>query len=262
MNKAAHNGLQVSHTFVPPSLLPTPLPTVFLPEAPLFRHRQPPSAGATNALRLTFTLLVLLWALPQELRGQSLAEAARKERNRRARLPGAAVTYTNEALHAQAGRFGVSSSDRATPATSRRRALPVRSSLRTDPGGAWLEPALSPGQGQAGGRRTASPGTAGQAGRSEPQAPGRSLPPDHRHRPGSCLWSADRPGGAPTRPEPAGPLGRPAGTGRPARAAAPERENPGPGRIPGPPWLPVSLGRPLMERRAPCSGIEPGGDGN
>ena len=131
MNKAAHNGLQVSHTFVPPSLLPTPLPTVFLPEAPLFRHRQPPSAGAMNALRLTFTLLVLLWALPQELRGQSLAEAARKERNRRARLPGAAVTYTNEALHAQAGRFGVSSSDRATPATSRRR--PSRSAAPSGP---------------------------------------------------------------------------------------------------------------------------------
>ena len=131
MNKAAHNGLQVSHTFVPPSLLLTPLPTVFLPEAPLFQHRQPPSAGAMNALRLTFTLLVLLWALPQELRGQSLAEAARKERNRRARLPGAAVTYTNEALHAQAGRFGVSSSDRATPATSRRR--PSRSAAPSGP---------------------------------------------------------------------------------------------------------------------------------
>ncbi len=131
MNKAAHNGLQVSDTFVPPSLIPTHLPTVFLPEAPLFQHRQPPSAGAMNALRLTFTLLVLLWALPQELRGQSLAEAARKERNRRARLPGAAVTYTSEALHAQAGRLGVSSSDRATPATSRRR--PSRSAAPSGP---------------------------------------------------------------------------------------------------------------------------------
>lgn len=71
-----------------------------------------------RALRLTFPLLVLLWALPQELQGQSLAEAARRERNRRARLPQAAVIYSNEALHAYAGRFGVSSSDRAAPGAS------------------------------------------------------------------------------------------------------------------------------------------------
>ena len=133
MNKAAHNGLQVSDTFVPPSLLLTHLPTVSLPEAPLFQHRQPSPADAMKALGLTFTLFILLGSLPWELEAQSLAEAASRERSRRARLPEAAMIYTNEALQAQAGRFAVSSSGGAPAASPRR---PSRSA---DPSGPTRE---------------------------------------------------------------------------------------------------------------------------
>ena len=111
MRRAANNGLQASDNFAPPSLLPTD----FLPESLLSQQRQPPPADAMRALRLTFPLLVLLWALPRELEARSLAEVAAKERGRRSRLPDAAVVYDNEFLHAEAGRFAVSSSVRAAP---------------------------------------------------------------------------------------------------------------------------------------------------
>lgn len=130
MTRAAKNGLQASDKFAPPSLLPA----VFLPEALLFQHRQPPPAGAMRILRLTFPLLVLLWALPQELEAGSLAEVARKERGRRAQLPYAAVTYTNQALQAHTGRLAVSTSDGMEPATS-----PRRPSRSADPSGPTRE---------------------------------------------------------------------------------------------------------------------------
>ena len=127
MTKAANNGLQAFDNFVPPSLLPT----VFLPEALRFEHRQPPPAGAMRALRLTFLLLILLWGLPRELEAQSLAEVARSERDRRAQLPVAAVIHTNEHLHSYAGRSGSPSSDRMESGASPRR--PSRSADRTGP---------------------------------------------------------------------------------------------------------------------------------
>ena len=82
------------------------------PEAPAFRHqRQPALADATmRALGLTSILLILLWPVPQELEAQSLAEVARRERGRRALLPDAAVTYTNEAVRRYVSRSAVSSS--------------------------------------------------------------------------------------------------------------------------------------------------------
>ena len=125
MNKAANNGLQAFDDFVLPSLLPT----VFLPEAFLFQHRRPSPLGPTKALRLTFTLFILLWSLPQELEAQSLAEVARRERSRRAQLPAAAVIYTNELLHAYASRPGSPSSDRVEPGGFPRR--PSRSADRS-----------------------------------------------------------------------------------------------------------------------------------
>lgn len=117
MNRAANNGLQASDDFAPPSLLPA----ISLPEALLFQHRQSPAADAMKPLRLTFTLFILLWSLPQELEAQSLAEVARSERGRRAQLPEAAVIYTNEGLRAYAGRSAPPSSGRMEPGASPRR---------------------------------------------------------------------------------------------------------------------------------------------
>ena len=111
MTRAAKNGLQASSNFVPPSLLAT----VFPPAALHSRHRRPSPADAMRAFRLAFPLLFLLWALPPELPAQSLAEVAGRERARRARLPGAAVTYTNEALRANAGRPAAPASNRMEP---------------------------------------------------------------------------------------------------------------------------------------------------
>ena len=121
MTKAANNGLQASDNFVPPSLLPT----VFLPEALLFQHRQPPQARAMKAVRLTVPLLVLLWAFPQEMESQSLAEVAGRERSRRAQLTNAAVTYTNEALRSRPGRPALPTSDRKKPGASPSRSFRV-----------------------------------------------------------------------------------------------------------------------------------------
>ena len=68
-------------------------------------------ADATmRALGLTSILLILLWPVPQELEAQSLAEVARRERGRRALLPDAAVTYTNEAVRRYLSRSAASSS--------------------------------------------------------------------------------------------------------------------------------------------------------
>ncbi len=120
MTKAANNGLQVSDNFVPPSLLLTLLPTVFPTEALLFQHRQPSPADAMKALRRTFTLFILLWSLPQRLEAESLAEVAKRERDRRAQLPAAAVVYTNELLHSYSSRSGSPSSDRVKPGASPR----------------------------------------------------------------------------------------------------------------------------------------------
>ena len=121
MTTAANNGLQASDNFVPPSLLLTLLPTVFLPAALLFQHRKPLPTDWMKPLRLTFTLFILLWPLPRELEAQSLAEVARSERVRRAQLPDAAAIYTNEDLHAYAGRSAPPSSGRMEPGASRRR---------------------------------------------------------------------------------------------------------------------------------------------
>ena len=134
MNKAANNGLQASDNFVPPSLLLTLLPTVFLPKAVLFPHRQPYLADAMKALGLTFTLFILLWSLPQELESQSLAEAARRERVRRARLPEAAVIHTNEVLHAYASRSAALSSHGMESGGA-----PSRASRSADPSGPTRE---------------------------------------------------------------------------------------------------------------------------
>ena len=127
MNRAANNGLQASDDFVPPSLLPT----VFLPEARLFQHRQPSMAYAMKALRRTLPLLILLGALPQELEAENLAELARRERSRRAQLAAAAVIYTNELLHSYASRPGSSSSARVEPGGFPRR--PSRSADLSGP---------------------------------------------------------------------------------------------------------------------------------
>lgn len=133
MTKAANNGLQASDNFVPPSLLPT----LFLPEALLFQHRQPPRARAMKAVGLTVPLLVLLWAFPQELEPRNLAEVARKERSRRAQLPNTAVTHTNEALRSRPGRPALPTSDRTKPGESPSRSFrvpdssgPTRAELR------------------------------------------------------------------------------------------------------------------------------------
>ena len=117
MSTAANNGLQQCRDFEPPALLQISLFSKAFP----FRHRHPPLADAIGALRLTSILLVLFWTLPQKLEGQSLAEVARSERSRRAQLPHAAVTYSNEALEDYAGRSSASSSGRmqADPARSR-----------------------------------------------------------------------------------------------------------------------------------------------
>jgi len=123
MNRAANNGLQASDNCAPSSLLLT----VFLPKALLIQHRQPSAPDAMKALRLTLSLVMLFSAFPRELEAESLAEVARSERNRRARLPEAAVIYTNEVLHAEASRFAVSSSGRAAPGRS-----PLRPSHSTD----------------------------------------------------------------------------------------------------------------------------------
>lgn len=131
MSWAANNGLQASDDFAPPSLLPTLLPTVFLTEALLFQHRQPSPTGATRALRLALPLLILLWAFPQELEAQTLAEVARSERSRRAQLPAAAVVYTNELLHSYSSRSGPPSSDRVEPGVSPRH--PFRSAEVSGP---------------------------------------------------------------------------------------------------------------------------------
>ena len=117
MTRAAKNGLQASDKFAPPSLLST----VFLPEALHFQHRQAPVADAMIALRLTFTLLILLGALPQKLEAESLEEVAKRERSRRAKLPDAKVIYTNELLHSYASRSRSPSSDRVEPGLSPRR---------------------------------------------------------------------------------------------------------------------------------------------
>lgn len=132
MTRAANNGLQASDKLAPPSLLPT----VFLPEAPLSQHRQPSRAGAMKAVRLTVSLLVLLWSFPEELGSRNLAEVARRERSRRAQLPHAAVTYTNESLRANAGRPAAHPSDRMEPGASPRR--PSRSADPTGPTGEEL----------------------------------------------------------------------------------------------------------------------------
>ena len=118
MSRAANNGLQRFRDCEPPALLQISL----FPKAFPFRHRQPPLAHAMRALRLTPILLVLFWTLPQELEAQSLAEVAERERTRRAQLPRAAVTYTNEALHAHTSRFAVSPSGRTETGASPRRA--------------------------------------------------------------------------------------------------------------------------------------------
>ncbi len=112
MSQAASNGRQQSRNFEPPALLPIRL----FPQAPHLRHRHPPAtAHAMSALRLTSILLILLWSLPREPAAQSLAEVAERERTRRAQLPHAAVTYSNEALQGHAGRPAASSSGRAKP---------------------------------------------------------------------------------------------------------------------------------------------------
>ena len=112
MTKAANNGLQESPELETPLLLPTCL----LPEALPFRHRQQPvPVDSMRALRLTSALVMLLWSLPQELGAQSLAEVARSERSRRAQLPHAAATHTNETLQGYAGRLAASSSPRVEP---------------------------------------------------------------------------------------------------------------------------------------------------
>ncbi len=118
MHWAANNGLQASHKFEPHYLLPSRL----LPEAlPSPYGQQAVTADAMKPLRLTFTLFILLWLLPQEPEARSLAEVARRERNRRAQLPEAAVIYTNEVLQAYAGRSAPSSSGRMEPGASPRR---------------------------------------------------------------------------------------------------------------------------------------------
>ena len=130
MTKAAKNGLQASDKFAPPSLLST----LFLPEALHCQHRQAPLADAMTALRLTFTLFILLWSLPQGLEAESLAEVARSERSRRAQRPATAVIYTNELLHSYASRSGSPSSDRVEPGGS-----PRRASRSADPSGPTRE---------------------------------------------------------------------------------------------------------------------------
>ena len=117
MSTAANNGLQQIRDFELPAL-----PQIRLfPTAFPFRRQQPPLAGAMRALRLSFLLLILLWTLPQDLVAQSLAEAAERERTRRAQLPHAAVTYTNEALQRDPSRYAPPSSGRVKsgPAPSR-----------------------------------------------------------------------------------------------------------------------------------------------
>ena len=84
-------------------------------------------ADATmRAFRLTSILLVLLWSLPQDLEAQTLAEVARRERGRRALLPDAAVTYTNEAVRRYLSRSPSSSGQPASGAP------PGQSSLAED----------------------------------------------------------------------------------------------------------------------------------
>ena len=128
MHWAANNGLQASRKFEPHYLLPTRL----LPEAlPSPYGRQAVRADAMKPLRLTFTLFILLWLLPQEPEARSLAEVARRERNRRAQLPEAAAIYTNEVLQAYAGRSAPPSSGRMEPGASPRR--PSRSADLSGP---------------------------------------------------------------------------------------------------------------------------------
>lgn len=133
MSTAANNGLQQIRDFELPALLQIRLfPTAFP-----FRRQQPPLAGAMRALRLSFLLLILLWTLPQDLVAQSLAEAAERERTRRAQLPHAAVTYTNEALQRDPSRYAPPSSGRVKSGPSPSRSLrpgdlpgPTREELR------------------------------------------------------------------------------------------------------------------------------------
>lgn len=134
MSRAANTGLQDSPDFEIPLLLPTRL----LPEALPFRQRQQPvMADAMRALLPTFILVILLWSLPLELGAQSLAEVAGSERSRRARLPQAAATHTNETLPGFAGRLAASSSGRAEPGPR-----PSRASRSANPPGATREERL------------------------------------------------------------------------------------------------------------------------
>ncbi len=131
MPKAAHTGLQESPDSRTSLLLPTRLLSEDLP----FRHQQQPVlVDSLRVLRLTSALVILLWSLPQEVGGQSLAEVARSERSRRAQLPHAAATYTNESLQGNAGRVAASSSPRVEPGSH-----PGRASRSANPPGATQE---------------------------------------------------------------------------------------------------------------------------
>ena len=262
MSQAASNGRRQSRNFEPPALLPISL----FPQALHLRHRhQPATAPAMSALRLTSILLILLWSLPREPAAQSLAEVAERERTRRAQLPHAAVTHTNEALQGYAGRPAASSSGRAKPVPHPSR---FSRSGETLPG--------RPGRSDAGAERFLQVKARLAAAEQRQREPcGSKLDDlnlklqgdpfrqttvtDPAHVYGPLIAQAQR------RLEQSRQvlIQRPARTRRPSRAPAQERKAPVLGGFPGRRWLPGPQGETAEGAAGlPCSGIEPTGNGN